>query len=312
MSHFWMGKKVIVTGGAGFLGRPVVKRLADAGADVIVPRSQSYDLRDQEDVELLFGEHQDAEIVYHLAATVGGIGFSRAHPARQIYDGLMMGTNVIEEAHYWGMKVILAGSVCAYPKFTPVPFKETDIWSGYPEETNAAYGISKRALIAMLQAYHQEYGMPCAVLMPTNMYGPRDNFDPRYSHVIPALICKTIAAKENDTPLSVWGTGLASRDFLYVEDAADAFVQAGELVNVPDPINLGSGQEVSIVELASIVADVIGFDGPIEWDDSYPDGQPRRCLDVSSAWRNLDWKAQTPLYKGIEETVEWYNAQRRY
>lgn len=313
MSDFWKNKRVIVTGGAGFLGRPLVRRLCDRGATVFVPRSATYDLRYRFDIVRMLDNFPDPDIVFHLAATVGGIGFSRRYPGQQIYDGLAMGINVVEMCRLYNVgKLVFAGSVCAYPKFTSVPFQESSLWDGYPEETNAAYGISKRAIISLLQAYHQEYGMESAVLLPTNMYGPRDNFDPESSHVIPALIRKAIEARENGIPLTVWGTGSASRDFLYVRDAADAFVAAGELVNVPDPINIGSGQEVSIASLVDLVSSIVGFDGPIEWDKSKPDGQPRRRLDTSMAARNLDWEAQTSLYDGIVETVEWYNATRKH
>jgi GDP-L-fucose synthase len=312
MSDFWKGKRVIVTGGGGFLGWPTVLRLRDAGADVVVPRSHAYDLREQSDVEKLFSEYQDASVVFHLAATVGGIGFSRTYPAQQIYDGLAMGINVVEAARHIYAKVVFVGSVCSYPKFTPVPFKESSLWDGYPEETNAAYGISKRAILSLLQAYHQQYGMCCCCLLPTNMYGPRDSFDAEYSHVIPALIRKAIEARGSKQPLSVWGTGAASRDFLYVHDAADALLLAGELVDTPEPINLGSGEEVSVADLVSVICDLVGYDGPVLWDSSKPDGQPRRCLDVSKASSLLGWTAHTPLSVGLKETIGWYNAQRRY
>lgn len=313
VSEFWAGKRVIVTGGAGFLGWPLCRKLWAAGAEVFVPRRRDYDLRVSASVYQMFRDFPKPDMVYHLAATVGGIGFSRAHPAHQIYDGLQMGLNVVGGCALRCVpKLVFVGSVCAYPKFTPVPFKESSLWDGYPEETNAAYGISKRAIIALIQAYRQEYGFNGVCLLPTNMYGPRDNFDPVTSHVIPALISKAITAKENgDTELTVWGTGMASRDFLYVHDAVEALLLAGERLETSEPVNIGSGSEVSIADLVVTIASLVGYEGPIIWDASKPDGQPRRCLDVSRAKELLGWGAKTPLLQGLKETIEWYKGQCR-
>ena len=309
---FWAQKRVLVTGGAGFLGRHVVSRLRELNCqDIFVPRSNEFDLRSKEDVSRLY-ERVQPDFIIHLAAVVGGIGANRKHPGRFFYENAIMGLLLIEQARHIGVeKFVCIGTVCSYPKFTPVPFREDDIWSGYPEETNAPYGLAKKMLLVQLQSYRQEYGFPGIYLIPVNLYGPGDNFDLETSHVIPALIRKCLTAKEEGRKkISVWGTGKASREFLYVEDAARGIVMAAEQYNGSDPVNLGSGQEITVNSLVSEICDMTEFNGSIEWDASNPDGQPRRCLDTSCAEREFGFRAQVNLREGLRRTIGWYQAHR--
>src|SRR5579871_1818040 len=283
------GKKIVVTGGSGFLGRHVVAELRRKGCvEVFVPRSAAYDLTREADVTRLLAEHRP-EVVLHLAALVGGIGANRENPGSFLYANLMMGAQLIEQSRRAGVKKFLqVGTICSYPKFTPVPFKESELWNGYPEETNAPYGLAKKLLIVQLQSYRQQYGFNGVNVLPVNLYGPGDNFDLKSSHVIPALIRKCMEAKERgDKTLTVWGTGTPTREFLYVEDAAEAIVRAAEALETSDPVNIGSGQEISIADLVALVAGKVGFRGEIRFDPTKPDGQPRRCLDVTTARRLL-------------------------
>ncbi|NPA93243.1 MAG: GDP-L-fucose synthase [Chloroflexi bacterium] len=312
MSNFWEGKRVTVTGGAGFLGSFVVAELQKRGAtDIFVPRSKDYDLVKYDDVVRML-EDARPDIVIHLAAHVGGIGANRLHPAEFFYDNLMMGVQLMHESWKRGVeKFVAIGTVCAYPKYTPVPFKEDDLWNGYPEETNAPYGLAKKMLLVQAQAYRQQYGFNAIYLLPVNLYGPRDNFDLESSHVIPALIRKMVEAKERgDKHVVLWGDGSPTREFLYVEDAAEGIVQATELYNGPEPVNLGSGQEISIKDLAEIIAEQTGFQGELIWDTTKPNGQPRRALDVSRAKRYFGWEAKTPFEDGLRRTVDWFLAHR--
>ncbi len=300
--------RVLVTGGAGFLGSFVVEKVQQRQPrELMVPRSADYDLRQREAVlEVL--DRSKPDVVIHLAAVVGGIGANRAHPAEFFYDNLMMGVQLMHESWRAGVKKFVSvGTVCAYPKFTPVPFREEDLWNGYPEETNAPYGLAKKMLLVQGQAYRQQYGFNAIYLLPTNLYGPRDNFDPESSHVIPALIRKSVAAKERgDDHITAWGTGAPTREFLYAEDAAEGIVLATERYDKPDPVNLGSGVEISIADLTHLVAELVGFQGRIVWDTTQPDGQPRRSLDTSRAEREFGFKATTPFREGLRRTVEWY------
>jgi len=305
---FWSDKRVVVTGGAGFLGRFVVQKLREQNSrHVFVPRSAEYDLCEKEDVDRLFDAARP-QVIIHLAAVVGGIGANRMHPGRFFYDNAMMGLQMIEGARRHGLeKFVCLGTVCSYPKFTPVPFQEENIWNGYPEETNAPYGLAKKMLLVQLEAYRQEYGFRGIYLIPVNLYGPRDNFDLETSHVIPALIRKCVEAKRAGAPqLVVWGTGQATREFLYVEDAAEAIVLAGEKYDGAAPMNLGSGQEVSIRDLAEMIQAMTGYAGEVIWDQTQPDGQPRRSLDTSKASDFLGWRARVPLREGLRRTIEWY------
>lgn len=309
--NFWSQQRVVVTGGAGFLGSFVVERLKARGCgEVFVPRSKDYDLRERAAIVRLF---QDAgpSLVIHLAAVVGGIGANREHPGKFFYDNAIMGIELIEQARRFQLpKLVVIGTICAYPKFTPVPFKEEDLWNGYPEETNAPYGIAKKALLVQCQAYRQEYGLNAIYLLPVNLYGPRDNFDPRSSHVIPALIKKCVDARKRGEPfIECWGTGAATREFLYVEDAAEGILLAAEHYNKPDPVNLGSGREISIKDLATLIARLTRFTGEIRWDPTKPDGQPRRCLDTQRAKREFGFEARTPFEEGLRRTIEWYERQ---
>ncbi|MEO0481667.1 MAG: GDP-L-fucose synthase [Planctomycetota bacterium] len=308
----WTNLRVAVTGGAGFLGRVVCEKLRARGAtEIFVPRSADYDLTDAGQVAKFYEEARP-DVVLHLAAEVGGIGANRANPGRYFFANMAMGLHLIEEARRRGIrKFVQTGTICAYPKFTPVPFREEEIWNGYPEETNAPYGVAKKALLVMLQSYREQYGFPGIYLLPVNLYGPGDNFDLQTSHVIPALIRKFQDAKDRGADsVEVWGTGSASREFLYVEDCAEGLIRAAELYDGPDPINLGTGREVTIKNLVELIRDVTGFEGDIVWDSSKPDGQPRRCLDTQRARHLLGFEAKTELEEGLRQTAEWWVAER--
>jgi GDP-L-fucose synthase len=305
---FWQEKRVIVTGGAGFLGSSVVEKLRQRGChQLVVPRSREYDLREKSAIVRLLRQVQP-HLIIHLAAVVGGIGANRKHPGQFFHDNAMMGIQLIEEARRCGVeKFVCAGTICAYPKYTPVPFREQDLWNGYPEETNAPYGLAKKMLLVQLQAYRQEYGLRGIYLLPVNLYGPRDNFDLESSHVIPAIIRKVVEARRRgEEKILAWGTGQVSREFLYVEDAAEGIVLAAERYEKPEPVNLGSGQEIMIRDLVHLIAQLAGFAGRVEWDASQPDGQPRRCLDTTKARHEFGFLAQTPLPVGLKNTIEWY------
>ena len=300
--------RVLVTGGEGFLGSHLVERLEEDGRDVFVARSADYDLTRMDDVARMFDDAQ-AELVFHLAAEVGGIGANRANPGRYWYANLLMGAHVLEQARlHETPKLVLVGTVCAYPKLAPVPFREDDLWDGYPEETNAPYGIAKKAILVGAQAYREQYGTNAVFLLPVNLYGPRDNFDLESSHVIPALIRKMVEAEGEEIVL--WGDGTPTREFLYVEDCVEALHLAAERYDGSDPVNLGTGEEISVRELAQLVADVTGYTGEIRWDLSKPNGQPRRRLDTSRAERLFGFRAQVPLREGLERTVAWYRSAR--
>ncbi len=320
---FWSGKRVIVTGGAGFLGLFVVKKLKERGCkDVFVPRSKEYDLVENEACKRLYRDVKP-DVVIHLAAKVGGIGANRANPGKFFYDNLMMGVQMMEVGRQVGIeKFVAIGTICAYPKFAPLPFKEEDLWNGYPEETNAPYGLAKKMLLAQSQAYRQQYGFNSIYLLPVNLYGPQDNFDLETSHVIPALIRKCVdamnknGAKNKNSPaetldarpsaITIWGTGNPTREFLYVEDAAEGILLATEKYNKSEPVNLGSGHEISIRELVALIVRLTGFRGEITWDTSRPDGQPRRRLDTSRAEKEFGFKAQVSLEEGLRRTIQWY------
>jgi len=316
---FWKNRRSLVTGGAGFLGAFVVRKLEERGCkNIFVPRSRDYDLVDMEAVRRLYREAKP-DIVIHLAARVGGIGANQANAGKFFYDNLMMGVQLMEIGRQAGIeKFVAIGTICAYPKFTPVPFKEEDLWNGYPEETNAPYGLAKKMLLVQAQAYRQEYGFNSIYLLPVNLYGPGDNFDPKSSHVIPALIKKCVDAMSQPessgfehSAITVWGTGKPTREFLYVEDAAEGIILAAEHYNKPAPVNLGTDFEISIKDLAELIAKLIGFKGRMVWDTTKPDGQPRRRLDTSRAEKEFGFKAKVELEKGLKRTIEWYLANRQ-
>jgi len=311
----WLStKRLVVTGGAGFLGSRVVAKLEQRGCkQVSVPRSQDYNLVDMPAVKRLYNDAQP-DIVIHLAAVVGGIGANQANPGKFFYDNLMMGVQMMEQGRLLGVeKFVAIGTVCAYPKYIPIPFKEEDLWNGYPEETNAPYGLAKKMLLVQAQAYRQQCGFNAIYLLPVNLYGPGDNFSPESSHVIPALIKKCVdAVEKGEDKIVVWGTGEVSREFLYVEDAAEGIVLATEKYNQPEPLNIGAGFEVKIKDLVELIARLAGFRGKIEWDTTRPDGQPRRRLDVSRAEKELGFKAKTDFTEGLRETIEWYRSQKSY
>ncbi len=312
MSQFLSGKRIVVTGGAGFLGQAVCHELQKyRPREVFVPRSAAYDLREREAIRRMFADAKP-EVVIHLAAVVGGIGANRLNPGRFFYDNAIMGIQLIEEARLHHVaKLVLTGTICAYPKFTPVPFREEDLWNGYPEETNAPYGLAKKMLLVQAQAYRQQYGLNAITLFPVNLYGPRDNFDLETSHVIPALIRKAVEARDAGRDhIDVWGTGSASREFLFVRDAAEGIVLAAERYNDPDPVNLGSGREITIRELTEQICDLCAFRGELRWDASKPDGQPRRCLDTTQARNAFGFQAKTSFRDGLIETIAWYEKHR--
>jgi GDP-L-fucose synthase len=329
---FWHNKRILVTGGAGFLGSFVVEKLKARGCkNVFIPRSKEYDLVEMNAVKKLYRDTKP-EIVIHLAARVGGIGANRANPGRFFYDNVMMGVQMMEVGRETGIeKFVDIGTVCAYPKFAPVPFHEEDLWNGYPEETNAPYGLAKKILLVQGQAYRQQYGFNAIYLLPVNLYGPRDNFDPESSHVIPALVRKCVDAlpptsnlqpsstvnvlppTSNLSPptITVWGTGKPTREFLYVEDAAEGILLATEKYNKPDPVNLGAGFEISIKDLVDLIGKLTGFRGKVTWDSTKPDGQPRRMLDVTRAEKEFGFKAKTGLGQGLKKTIEWYISTKK-
>ncbi len=335
---FWKSKRVIVTGGAGFLGSVIINKLITRGAaDILVPRIENYDLTEHDTIQKLLDEsmlpptqrpsHLNLErlkssplpdfkpadlIIIHLAAHVGGIGANREHPAEFFYDNLMMGAQLMHQAWQRGVgKFVALGTVCAYPKFTPVPFKEDDLWDGYPEETNAPYGLAKKMLLVQAQAYRQEYGFNSIFLLPVNLFGPGDNFNPASSHVIPALIRKCFEAQDNgNRELVVWGDGSPTREFLYVEDAAEGIILASELYNGSDPVNLGSGHEITVKDLAEMIARLTGFNGKLVWDATKPNGQPRRGLDISRAKKLFGFRAAMPFEDGLRLTIDWYRQHR--
>ena len=313
MNNFWKTRRVVVTGGAGFLGSFLVEGLRARGAgDIFVPRSRDYDLTDVGAIRRLLAETKP-NLVFHLAARVGGIGANREHPAEFFYTNLMMGVQLLHECWRHGVeKVVLAGTICAYPKYTPVPFREEDLWNGYPEETNAPYGLAKKMLLVQSQAYRQQYGYNSIFLLPVNLYGPRDNFDLETSHVIPALIRKCVEARERGDPsIEVWGDGTPTREFLYVADAAEAFLLAAERYNKSEPVNIGSSREISIRDLVELIVRLTGFKGTVRWDRSKPNGQPRRKLDTTRAEREFGFRATTPFEEGLRRTIAWYEEERR-
>ncbi len=304
-------ERVVVTGGAGFLGSYVVEKLRQRGVkNIFIPRSQHYDLVNIEDVRRLYDDAQP-DLVIHLAAVVGGIGANRVNPGKYFYDNLMMGVQLMEEGRLRNLKKFVAtGTICAYPKFTPVPFSEDELWNGYPEETNAPYGLAKKMMLVQSQAYRQQYDFNSIFLLPVNLYGPRDNFDPESSHVIPALIRKCVEAIDRgDDHITCWGTGVATREFLHAEDCAEGLVLAAEKYDKSDPVNLGAGFEISIKDLTEKIVGLTGFAGRIEWDATKPDGQPRRCLDTSRAEHEFGFRARIGFDEGLQQTIDWYRRQ---
>jgi GDP-L-fucose synthase len=309
---FWSDKKILITGGAGFLGTQVVRQILNNGADpknILIPRRREHDLRQWDTCKSVV---KDRDIVIHLAANVGGIGYNQTYPASLFYDNAIMGIQILEAARQENVKkCVIAGTICAYPKYTTVPFREDELWNGYPEETNAPYGLAKKMLLVQSQAYRTQYGFNSIFLLPVNLYGPGDNFNPDSSHVIPALIKKFTEAKKNrDQSVEVWGTGSASREFLYVDDAARGLVLASERYNKPDPVNLGSGMEITIRDLVTLIKELTGYEGDIRWDTTKPDGQPRRCLDVSRARDEIGFEAKMPFKEGLRRTIEWYELNK--
>ncbi|MBN2378066.1 MAG: GDP-L-fucose synthase [Sedimentisphaerales bacterium] len=313
MTDFFKSKRVVVTGGAGFLGSYVIEGLQRRGCEnILVPKIEDYDLVKLADIEKMYNDMQP-DIVIHLAAVVGGIGANREHPGEFFYKNLMMGIQLIEQGRLRNLeKFVAIGTVCAYPKFTPVPFKEDDLWNGYPEETNAPYGLAKKMLLVQSQAYRDEYNFNSIFLLPVNLYGPRDNFDPASSHVIPAIIKKCVDAVENNSDhIECWGTGSASREFIYAADAAEGILLAAEHYDGSEPVNIGAGFEITIKDLTEKIARLTGFEGEIRWDASQPDGQPRRCLDTTRARELFGFTAQTSFDQGLKNTIEWYNHFRK-
>ncbi len=308
---FWKNKRVCVTGGAGFLGSFVCKKLEDRGVkEIFIPKIEDYDLVQKSSINQMLDDSKP-DIIIHLAAQVGGIGANLLHPADFFYDNLMMGVQLIHEAYLRKIeKFVALGTICAYPKFAPTPFKEEDIWEGYPEETNAPYGLAKKMLLVQSQAYRQQYGFNSIFLLPVNLYGPRDNFRPESSHVIPALIKKCLEAKANNAPsIEVWGDGSPTREFLFVEDAAEGILLATEKYNKSEPVNLGSGMEISIKDLVTLIAKLTGFQGDLVWDTTKPNGQPRRQLSVERACKEFGFKAQVGFEEGLRRTIDWYQAK---
>ncbi|TVS08284.1 MAG: GDP-L-fucose synthase [Phycisphaerales bacterium] len=306
-------KRVVVTGGSGFLGRVVCRRLAERGcSDILVPRRSDYDLTTEDGVGRMYDD-MSPQVVLHLAAEVGGIGANRDNPGRYFFANMAMALHLIEEARKRELeKFVQVGTICAYPKFTPVPFQEEELWNGYPEETNAPYGIAKKAAMVMLDGYQRQYALASAYVLPVNLYGPGDNFDLHTSHVIPALIRKCVeAVDEGRDHIECWGTGSASREFLFVEDAAEGVIRAAESLDQPVPVNLGAGFEITIKDLVELIARLTGFTGEIRWDSTKPDGQPRRCLDTRRAKALLDWQAETGFEDGLKQTIEWYRAHTK-
>ncbi|GHV19117.1 GDP-L-fucose synthase [Planctomycetales bacterium] len=317
MTNFWHNRRVIVTGGAGFLGSYVTEKLTARGAaQIVVPRSAQYDLREMSAIKQLLADTavggKPVDMVIHLAANVGGIGANREHPADFFYNNLMMGVQLMHAAWQAAVpKFVALGTICAYPKFTPVPFKEDDLWNGYPEETNAPYGLAKKMMLVQAASYRQQYGYNAIYLLPVNLYGPRDNFDLRSSHVIPAMISKYLTARDNgEKTVTLFGDGSASREFLYADDAAAGILSAAEKYDDSAPVNLGSGQEITIAELAKIIGELTRFTGEIIWDQSQPNGQPRRQLDTRRAWEKFGFRAATSFLDGLRATIEWYEKER--
>jgi GDP-L-fucose synthase len=312
MSEFFNDKRIVVTGGAGFLGGYVIDGLKSRGcANILVPKIEDYNLVDINDIKRMY-EDMNPDIVIHLAAVVGGIGANRQHPGEFFYKNLMMGVQLIEEGRLRNIeKFVAIGTICAYPKFTPVPFKEDDLWDGYPEETNAPYGLAKKMLLVQSQAYRDEYGFNSIFLLPVNLFGPGDNFNPKSSHVIPALIKKCVDAIDADTDhIECWGSGKVSREFIHAADAAEGILLATEHYNASDPVNIGAGFEITIKDLAEKIAELTGFGGSIRWDSSQPDGQPRRCLDMTKAEKLFGFEAKISFDEGLKEMIEWYNNSR--
>lgn len=312
-ADYWEGKSVMVTGGTGFLGSHLVEELEQRadGADVFAPSSSEYDLRERADIRDAL-QATDPNVVIHLAATVGGIGANRKNPGRYFYENAIMGIELMEQARKHGVdKFTILGTICSYPKHTPVPFSEEDLYKGYPEETNAPYGVAKKALLTQSRAYRTQYEFNSIYLMPVNLYGPRDDFDLQTSHVIPAIVRKCVEARERgDDTITAWGSGSPTREFLFVKDAVDGILTATERYDRSDPVNLGSGEEMSIKDLINMIADLTGFDGSISWDTSKPDGQPRRKLDTSRARERFDWTATTDFEDGLRQTIKWYESNR--